>query len=563
LTNHRIAYATCALGLVISVSARADTSEQMRPPPRMSYPTAAFFAKHPDAYKAFLTHLAPHAVSVPRFTTSAGGTWQQVTRAPVQLCNPLLLTDGTVIASNPATPGWVRLTPDDHGNYAKGTWTQIASLPVIGKVQYAPLYHATGLLPDGRVVIMGGEYNGNDAVWTNLGAIYDPLKDKWTPMQAPIASAWTQIGDAQSVVLADGTFMLASCCAINPAADILLDAKTLTWRNTGAPRAGNGYQDEQGYELLPGGDVLTLDIWTGFNFVKQNGTNAKNAERYNPGPGTWSSAGDTPVSLVDPIKCGNFEIGPAVLRGDGTVVAFGGNTGCIAGATNDPTAIYDSKTNSWTRGPHVPATCGSTSTTSCSLADAPAALEPDGNILFAASSGYGDNPTHFFEYGPKNHITQVSDTLSFAATSGAYYYNFLVLPNGQILSTDFSRHAEVYTPAAAPIAAWAPVIDDAPSEIVRGSTYRIIGNQLNGVSQGAYYGDDVQGATNFPIVRLSYVATGQVVYARSKNFSTMTVAPHALGSAEFSTAKGAPTGPATLQVIANGIASKPVLVTVK
>jgi hypothetical protein len=43
----------------------------------------------------------------------------------------------------------------------------------------------------------------------------------------------------------------------------------------------------------------------------------------------------------------------------------------------------------------------------------------------------------------------------------------------------------------------------------------------------------------------------------------MTVAPHALGSAEFSTAKGAPTGPATLQVIANGIASKPVLVTVK
>ncbi len=211
----------------------------------------------------------------------------------------------------------------------------------------------------------------------------------------------------------------------------------------------------------------------------------------------------------------------------------------------------------------MPAVCGSDSTTSCDLADAPAALLPDGNILFAASAGYGGMPTHFFEYSATNTITQVSDTLSFAGTSGAYYYNFLVLPNGQILSTDFSHRAEVYTPAGTPVAAWAPVIVQAPTNIVPGNRYTIIGKQLNGVSQGAYYGDDVQGATNYPIVRLTNIAAGTVFYARSVNFSAMTVAPHALGSAAFTVASGAPTGPATLQVVANGIASAPVQVTVR
>jgi len=546
----------------------AETRAQLKLPPPMSYPTATYFAKNPSAYSRFLAQLAPgaateHEGAGPRATTAAGGTWAPVRKAPAGLGNPLLLTDGSVMVAVPDTPAWYKLTPDEHGNYANGTWKQVASLPAINKVKYAPLYHASGVLPDGRVIIMGGEYNGPNAVWTNLGAIYDPVADKWTPVAAPIASAWSMIGDAQSVVLADGTFMLATCCAINPPADVLLDPKTLTWTNTGAPRAANGYQDEQGYELLPNGDVLTVDIWTNFNFATGKGTAAKNTERYNPGPGVWTSAGSTPVSLPDPIKCGNFEIGPAVLRGDGTVVAFGGNTGCITTASNDPTAIYHSQTNSWSRGPVVPALCGSNGTTSCDLADAPAALEPDGNILFAASAGYGNNPTHFFEYSATNKITQVSDPLYFASESGAYYYNFLVLPNGQILSTDFSPRAEVYTPAGPPVAAWAPVINQAPSEIVIGKTYSIIGTQLSGVSQGAYYGDDAQAATNYPIVRLSNVANGRVFFARSFSFSTMSVAPGTLGSASFTVAQGAPTGPATLQVIANGIASTPVQVTIK
>jgi hypothetical protein len=415
------------------------------------------------------------------------------------------------------------------------------------------------VLPDGRVVIMGGEYNGsNRGVWTNMGAIYDPVADTWTNVNPPLGTSWGMIGDSQSVVLADGTFMQASCCAYYPPVDALFNPRTLSWASTGAPRFGGKYQDEQGYNLLPTGGVLTVDIWTGLP-----STNPTNAERYNPATRTWYPTGPLPVSIVDPIVCGNFEIGPAVLRGDGTVVAFGGNTGCVAGATADPTVIYNSAANTWAAGPNIPAVCGSDGATACDLADAPAALLPDGNILFAASAGYGGNPTHFFEYTPGNTINQVSDPVKFSTTSGAYYYNFVELPSGQILSTDFSGIPEIYTPAGAPLAGLAPVIYSAPGAVTPGKTYKLVGAQLNGRSQGAAYGDDYQSATNYPIVRITNLASGHVFYARSFGFSTMSVAPGALGSALFVPAAGTETGPSTLLVIANGIASKPQLVTVQ
>ena len=80
---------------------------------------------------------------------------------------------------------------------------------------YSPLYYASAVLPDGRFVMIGGEYdynyyyvNGSGEVWTDQGAIYDPVANSWTCIAAP--SGWTQIGDAQSVVLPDGTFMIAN-----------------------------------------------------------------------------------------------------------------------------------------------------------------------------------------------------------------------------------------------------------------------------------------------------------------------------------------------------------------
>jgi hypothetical protein len=251
-------------------------------------------------------------------------------------------------------------------------------------------------------------------------------------------------------------------------------------------------------------------------------------------------------------------MGPQVLRPDGTLFAFGGvNEG------TDPTAIYNTGTATWTLGPVVPSIAGVPYT----LADAPAAVEPSGTVLFAASpsnwakSNSYPQPTHFFELSPTNVITQVGDTI-FALMSSSYYYNFLVLPNGQILETDFSNTPEVYTPSGSPNLTAAPVINTSPTDVTRAFTYTLTGTQFNGLSHGAAYGDDVQGNTNYPIVQIVNNSTGNVFYQLSFGFNTMSVAPGTSSSTSFTVSGKTATGPSTLYVIANGVSSAGVPVTV-
>src|SRR5439155_15925958 len=86
---------------------------------------------------------------------AANSPWQLLTNQPPVLdyadCgpgNPILLTDGTVMLQDDGCQDWWRLTPDAFGSYVNGTWTQLASLPD----GYSPLYHATAVLSDGRVI---------------------------------------------------------------------------------------------------------------------------------------------------------------------------------------------------------------------------------------------------------------------------------------------------------------------------------------------------------------------------------------------------------------------------
>jgi hypothetical protein len=550
----RVFVRSCILLLAIVGVIGAVHAQTLEPiMPKLPYAKGLYLKNNPAALADFMSRLPRRPAMRPPPVISAvpppfGGTWQTVAVAPdTGLSTPMLLSDGTVIVHVANSNSWFRLTPDNTGSYVNGTWSSIASMPP----GYGPQYFASAVLPDGRVIVEGGEYNmSSSGVWTNLGAIYDPLADAWTQVAPPNGGvgSWTMIGDAQSVVLANGTFMMASCCA-DPAVDALFNPTTLTWTQTGGPLA---YQDEQGYELLPNGSVLTIDVW-----------DPPAAETYNPATGAWSYIASTPVSLVDPTACGSFEIGPAVLRPDGTLVAFGGNTGCVTTSPADPTAIYNTATGIWATGPNVPQISGSY----FSLADAPAALLPNGNILFAASPGFAQAPTHFFEFtsatsSPANFIQQVSDTVFFASSNSDYYYNFLVLPTGQILATDFSNTVEIYTPTGSPNASWAPTITSFPSSVIRGQMYVLSGTQLNGLSQGASYGDDNQPSTNYPLVRITNAGTGHVFYARTANFSTMSVAPLTSGSANVTVPGTIETGASSLVVVTNGIPSAPVAVTI-
>ena len=477
--------------------------------------------------------------------------------------NPLLLTDGTVIVQDAGCQDWWRLTPDNTGSYVNGTWTQIGSLPP----GYAPLYHSSAVLPDGRVIIMGGEYNFFNAIWTAQGAIYDPLTDAWTSVAPPpffsvievVAGVFGQtIGDAQSVVLANGTYMQADCCTTQSA---LLDAKTLTWTPTGAGKYDPN--DEEGWNLLPNGEVLAVDAYVplgGFPYIP-SGTNS---ELYNPATGRWHSAGSTIVQLWDSgLTCGElsptFELGPAVLRSDGTVFYTGSNT--CANETGN-TAIYNSRTGRWRPGPMFPEIDG---VTDINIADGPASWEPNDKVLMMASPNFGSPPSFFFEWDG-THLKQVPGPPN-APTDGSYYGNMLVLPTGQILFTDFSGDIELYNPT---IGAEdrefqrriAPVVFNAPRLLARRGSYQIYGIGFNGVTQGAAYGDDVQAATNFPLVRITNLKTSHVFYSRTHDHSSMAVASDEPVSTHFDVPAVQERGLSLLQVVAQGIASQPVLVFV-
>ncbi len=489
--------------------------------------------------------------------------------------NPLLLTDGSVIVQDAGCQDWWRLTPDNTGSYANGTWTQIASLPS----DYSPLYHSSAVLPDGRVIIMGGEYNVVDGVfftpaWTAQGAIYDPIADVWTPVAppaffsliqilAPPAPLMQSIGDAQGVVLPNGVYMQADCCTKQQA---LLNAKTLTWTPTGAGKFDDN--DEEGWNLLPNGEVLTVDAYVNFNFPYiPTGTNS---ELYDYRTGAWHGAGSTIVQLWDSgLYCGElsappptptFEVGPAVLRADGTVFYAGSNT--CPGATGN-TAIYDSSSKQWKPGPVFPVIDG---VTDINIADGPASWEPNDKVLMMASPSYGNPPSFFFEWDGK-HLDQVPGPPN-APNDGSFFGNMLLLPTGQVLLTDFSTDIELYNPSINGEGREfqrkiAPVIFYAPPLLARGRTYQVDGIRFNGVTQGAAYGDDVQAATNFPLVRITNLKTSHVFYSRTHDHSSMAVASSDLVSTNFDVPVGQETGPSLLQVVANGIASPPVPVYVR
>ena len=200
-------------------------------------------------------------------------TWTPLTHQPnFSASTAFILPDGRVMVQDTGAQDWWALSPDANGSYLNGTWSQLASLPA----GYAPLYYASAVLPDGRLAILGGEYNFGNADWTTLGAVYTPKTNKWRTLIHP--AGWTSVGDAQSVILANGTMMVANCCTTDEA---LLTARTLTWTATGSGKAD--INDEEGWTLLPNGEVLTVDA--------NNGNT--NSEIYNPANSSWSSAGST------------------------------------------------------------------------------------------------------------------------------------------------------------------------------------------------------------------------------------------------------------------------------
>jgi hypothetical protein len=508
----------------------------------------------------------------PTPTPTPTATLQTLTnQPPVGVLLALLLTDGSVMvqASPSGLPGgpsaadFYRLTPDAAGNYAAGTWSRLASPPA----GYAPYASAEAVLADGRVLFVGGEYNQDDyrlpfgpAGLSNMSAVYDPVADRWTMIPPPPGTPY--IGDVPSTILPNGRFIFGSKLDRSLWS---LDPATLSWTAIAATGKNDAFAEE-GFTQLPGGSVLTVDL-----------TTTPQSEHYVPALNAWIQDGPTPVGLTSPSGApggltygpapvqtvggvtygpgptGTYfppgEIGPAILRPDGSVFVTGASVGGHAAHT----AIYrpgatPNVAGSWTIGPDFPGADDGDDTS--------AALLPSGNVLVSGASGA------LYEYDGTNFRTTIAAP---ANSNGGVPIFLLPLPSGQVLVLTPSLNvlARLYNPLGSPLGNWAPTIISAPTAVTRGQTYQLTGTQLNGLSEAASVGDELSSATNYPLVRITNSATGHVVYARTHGHSSMGVATGALPvTTNFDVPAGTETGASTLVVVANGIPSTAVTITV-
>ena len=478
---------------------------------------------------------------------NAVGSWTNLNNKPLSgrggMSPMLLLTDGTVMCQFFGGTNWYLLTPDIRGSYVNGNWTTLP-LMVGGNRQF----YSSDVLRDGRLFVAGAEYGANPAGGDSgsTAEVYDPVANTWTLIPVPnglinpISSDTLNGGfrDSQSIILPDGTVMIAPVFPIVSNGTVIFNP---TFNSLSAGPAALGNQNEVCWVKLPDGSILTID------------TSTTSSERFIPSLNQWIRDANLPVQLYS----ANSELGPGFLLADGRVFFLGGT-----GATAFYTPSGNTNNGAWTQGPNIPS--------GMVARDTPAAMMVNGKILCAVTPGTNssDYPVYFYEFDPATtNFTQRNGPSGGAASVNniiSDYYGMLALPDGKILVSDVSAPGNqgaqlyVYTPDGTPLPAGKPTISSITAN--GDGSYHLTGTRLNGISQGAAYGDDMQVDSNYPLVRLTD-GSGNVYYARTYNWSSTGVMT---GNSPVTTEFSLPLrvygngGPFSLVAVANGISSDPV-----
>ena len=439
-----------------------------------------------------------------------------------------LLSDGSVMVAVDTTKAWDKLTPDATGSYVNGTWSQLASMSTLR------LYDSTNVLPDGRVLVLGGQYTDPPytQTFTNTGEIYNPVKNTWAAMANFPESTF---GAGPTMLLPDGRLLAGTK---NDAQTYIYDPGTNVWTNS-SPTTDKLDNDTSGGEnwiKLPDGSILSVNLHG----------NIGRAQRFDPATMTWIDSGALPVAWQN----AGQKPGPVILLPDGRVFQLGQNNTALYTPSTIPGG-----TGTWADGPVIPR--------GLSANPGSAAMMPNGHVLFSAG-GTVDGPVHIFEFDPNApsaiSLTDVTPDAILSTPSQAFVTRMLVLPSGQVLAVlpRAAGQLDVYTPDGARQAGWKPMITGI---VPKASNYRLTGTQLNGLSAGASYSHGAEMDTNYPIIELKN-GSGHVVFRGMFNWSSTGVATGSTPvNADFSLPANMAYGTYSLTVVANGIASDPVSFT--
>ncbi len=474
--------------------------------------------------------------------TVLNGVWTPLVNHvpdPVGAQSLILLSDGTVMVqggSDSASNDWYDLAPDSSGNYVDGTFSTLAPMSL------QRLFFPSNVLPSGKVFVFGGEYTdpNTDETEDNTGEIYNPISNTWTTIaQFPQPLG----GDDPTMVLSNGLILVGNIIGpqtylYNPTLD--------TWTQTG-DKLNNDTSTEETDTLLPDGSVLAYSISASIN------DNKFEAQRYIPSTGQWVDASKlNPANPPGQLSIASddegeedYEIGPAVVLHNGDVFQ--------TGATGN-TALYDPTTNEWSAGPVIP--------NGLVTDDAPGAILPNGDYIFAVDTPLYTAPARIDEYNPTtNTITDITPGGTLGnelANQSAFLQRMLVLPNGHVLmslsftgSTLSNTQLWDYNPFVTADPSLAPTVTTIAPTGTTGE-FLLTGTQLTGVSAGASFGDDAESDSNYPIVELTN-GNGIQLDARTTNWIPSVQTGSAPATTDFTLPSGDGPGAYLLNVSAAGI----------
>jgi N-acetylneuraminic acid mutarotase len=276
------------------------------------------------------------------------------------------------------------------------------------------------LLPNGMVLVAGGENYGSNFTVISSAELYNPASGAWTPtgsLNTPRQNHTATLMPNGMVLVAGGAI---SSSGVTTNSAELYNPSNGTWTVTGSLHAARANHTAT---LLPNGLVLVAG--------GANGSSAlTSAELYNPSNGTWTVTG--PLHTI--------QGGPATLLPNGMVLVAGGVNN--SGGYLTTAELYNPSNGTWT-------VTGSLNTARNSPT---ATLMPNGMVLVAGGYGNAGTLVSAELYNSSNGTWTATGSLN----TPRIFHTATLLPNGLVLvaggdNLSFYPYtlasAELYNPA--------------------------------------------------------------------------------------------------------------------
>jgi len=393
-------------------------------------------------------------------------------------------------------------------------------------------YHTATLLPNGKVLIAGGENFYDDEYDTYILS---------SELYNPAAGTFESTGDMitarsyhTATLLPNGKVLIAGGSGGGSSAE-LYNLTTGTFASTGSMLTSRWFHTAT---LLPNGKVL----------IAGGSGGGSSSELYNPATGTFESTGSMTTAR---------QFHTATLLPNGKVLIAGGTGGGSSSELYNPASgIFES-----------------TGSMSTARAYHTATLLPNGKVLVAGGTPSGSGLSSAELYDPSTGLFSSAGDMATARK----FHTATLLPNSKVLvaggensgallsSAELIRYTECdYTTYASTMQPSIEALNGSlsfPASIEPNTTYTLTGFRFKGTSESSGGNYSANSPTNYPRVNLQFMDSGNNAHPSGRLIDVTTTEypiadwQNADTSISFTTPSDLPAGYYLLSVVANAVPS--------